>query len=53
MRVAESSQPRGLLYVMFEEILAVEIRSGLFEESDLLGNDSDMFFLLVGACTCR
>lgn len=30
---------------MFDENLAVEIRSGLFEESDLFGNDSDMFFL--------
>ena len=24
-----------------------------FEESDLLGNDSDMFFWVVGACTWR
>ena len=43
----------GLLYVMFDENLAVEIRIGLFEESDLVGNDSDMFFWVVGACTWR
>jgi len=29
---------------------AMETRIGLFEESDLLGNDSDMFFRVVGHC---